>query len=167
MNLDPLKRCSTSLSPLDHVLGGGLVEASVVLLASSAGVGKTSLTLQALKGLGYSCLYASGEETQEQIANTARRLGATSPQVYVLAAQRLEKILAQAREMRAKAIAIDTIQKIACEDASGRAGSPGQIQEMRGAAGHLRQGERHVRVVGRARHQRWRRRRASSGRARR
>ena len=129
MNLDPLKRYSTSLSPLDRVLGGGLAEASVVLLASSPGVGKTSLTIQALKGLGHSCLYSSGEETREQIVDTARRLGATSPQVHVLTARCLEKILAQARETRAKTIAIDTIQTMACEDASGRAGSPDQIKK--------------------------------------
>ena len=129
IDIDPFKRYSTGLLPLDHVLGGGLVEASVVLLASAPGTGKTSLTLQVLKRLGHSCLYASGEETREQIADTARRLGAASPQVYVLAERRLEEILVQARETRARTIAIDSIQTIACEDASGRAGSPGQVKK--------------------------------------
>jgi DNA repair protein RadA/Sms len=124
-----LKRDLTGLPPLDHVLGGGLAEASVVLFAASPGLGKTSLTLQLLKGLGHRCLFASGEATREQIVETARRIGATSPQVHVLAEQRLEKILVHARELRARTIAIDTIQKIVCEDASGRAGSPGQLRE--------------------------------------
>lgn len=129
MNLTLPKRYSTGLAPLDHALGGGLVEASVVLLAAAPGTGKTSLTLQALAGLGHSCLYASGEDTREHIVETARRIGAASAQVYVLAERQLEKILAQARETRAKTIAIDTIQKITCEDASGQAGSPGQIKK--------------------------------------
>jgi DNA repair protein RadA/Sms len=108
MNTDPkpLKRYTTSLPPLDHVLGGGLVEASVVLLAAAPGTGKTSLSLQVLAGLGHCCLYASGEETLAQIVETARRLGAASSQVYPLAERCLEKIFTQAREMRAKTIRV-------------------------------------------------------------
>ena len=106
MNTDSklFKRYTTNLPPLDHVLGGGLVEASVVLLVASPGTGKTSLTLQALTGLGHGCLYASGEETQAQIVQTARRLGAASSQVCMLAERRLEKIFTQAREIDRKSV---------------------------------------------------------------
>lgn len=122
-------RDSTGLAPLDAVLGGGLVVASVVLLASPPGIGKSSLTLQMLVGLGHRCLYVTGEETIEQIAGTAHRVGAMSPRLHVLAERNLTKILAHARAMRAQTIAIDSIQKMVCEDVNGRAGSPGQLKE--------------------------------------
>lgn len=122
-------RDSTGLPPLDHVLGGGLVVASVVLLASPPGIGKTSLSLQMLNGLGHRCLYVTGEETREQIAGTARRIGALTPRLFVLCERDLATIFAHARSMRAQTIAIDSIQKMICEDVTGRAGSPGQLKE--------------------------------------
>ena len=122
-------RDSTGLPPIDHVLGGGLVAASVVLLASPPGIGKSSLTLQMLAGLGHRCLYVTGEETREQIAGTARRIGALTPRLFVLCERDLATIFAHARSMRAQTIAIDSIQKMICEDVSGRAGSPGQLKE--------------------------------------
>jgi DNA repair protein RadA/Sms len=122
-------RDSTGLPPLDHVLGGGLVAGSVVLLASPPGIGKTSLTLQMLAGLGHRCLYVTGEETREQIAGTARRIGALTPRLFVLCEHDLARIFAHARAMRAQTIAIDSIQKMNCDDVNGRAGSPGQLKE--------------------------------------
>jgi DNA repair protein RadA/Sms len=122
-------RDSTGLAPLDHVLGGGLVVASVVLLASPPGVGKTSLTLQMLDGLGHRCLYVTAEETREQVAATARRIGAASKKTYVLVERNLEKIFAHAHAIRAQTIAIDSIQKMLCEDVDSRAGSPAQLKE--------------------------------------
>lgn len=122
-------RDSTGLPPLDNVLGGGLVAASVVLLASPPGIGKSSLTLQMLAGLGHRCLYVTGEETREQIAGTARRIGALTPRLFVLCERDLATIFAHARAMRAQTIAIDSIQKMICEDVGGRAGSPGQLKE--------------------------------------
>jgi predicted ATP-dependent serine protease len=122
-------RDATGLAPLDHVLGGGLVVASVVLLASPPGVGKTSLTLQMLDGLGHRCLYVTAEETREQIASTARRIGAASKKTYVLVERNLEKIFAHAHALRAQTIAIDSIQKMVCEDLDSRAGTPAQLKE--------------------------------------
>ena len=122
-------RDSTGLAPLDHVLGGGLVVGSVVLLASPPGIGKSSLTLQMMVGLRHRCLYVTGEETREQLAATARRIGAVSNQLYVLVERDLAKIFAHARAIRAQTIAIDSIQKMICVDVNGRAGSPGQLKE--------------------------------------
>jgi predicted ATP-dependent serine protease len=121
-------RDSTGLPPLDHVLGGGLVVASVVLLASPPGIGKSSLTLQMLAGLRHRCLYVTGEETREQIAATARRIDAVSNRLYVLAERNLARIFAHARTMRAQTIAIDSIQKMQCDEVKGRAGTPAQVK---------------------------------------
>jgi DNA repair protein RadA/Sms len=122
-------RDSTGLPPLDHVLGGGLVVASVVLLASPPGIGKTSLTLQMLVGLGHRCLYITGEETEAQVAATARRIGAVSERLYVWHERDLARIFEHARLMRVQTIAIDSIQKMLCTDVNGRAGSPLQLKE--------------------------------------
>lgn len=122
-------RDSTGLPPLDHVLGGGLVAASVVLLASPPGIGKSSLTLQTLAGLGHRCLYVTGEETLEQLSGTARRIGALTPRLFVLVENDLTKIFAHARSIRAQTIAIDSIQKMHCVDVGGRPGSTTQLKE--------------------------------------
>lgn len=122
-------RDSTGLPPLDHVLGGGLVVASVVLLAAPPGCGKSSLSLQMLNGLGHRCLYVTGEETQEQVAATARRIGAASSKIYVIVERNLSKIFAHARAIRAQTIAIDSIQKMLCEDLDSRPGTPAQLKE--------------------------------------
>lgn len=120
---------STGIPALDHVLGGGLFVGSVVLLASPRGIGKSSLTLQMLDGLGHRCLYVTGEETRAQIAKTARRIGAASTKIYPLVERDLDKIFAKARRIRAQTIAIDSIQKMMCKDVNGRPGSPGQLKE--------------------------------------
>ena len=121
-------RNSTGLPPLDHVLGGGLVVASVILLASPPGIGKTSLTLQMLNGLGHRCLYVTGEETRAAVAATARRVGAASSKIYVVVERRLDKIFEKARAIHAQTIAIDSIQKMICDDVAGRAGSASQLK---------------------------------------
>ena len=122
-------RDSTGLPTLDYVLGGGFVTASVVLLAAVPGCGKTSLSLQMLHGLGHRCLYVTGEETREQIAGTARRIGAASDSIFVFVERRLDKIFTKSREKRVRAIVIDSIQKMLCDDVSGRPGSPSQLKE--------------------------------------
>jgi DNA repair protein RadA/Sms len=122
-------RDSTGLPPLDYVLGGGLVVASVVLLASPPGIGKTSASLQMLNGLGHRCLYVTGEETREQVAATARRVGAASKKIYVLVERDLSKIFAHARAISAQTIVIDSIQKMVCEDLDSRAGTTAQLKE--------------------------------------
>jgi DNA repair protein RadA/Sms len=122
-------RVSTGLPGLDHVLGGGLVEASVVLLASPPGIGKTTLTLQMLHGLQQRGLYVTGEETEGQVAATARRIGAVSNRVYLYAERDLDNIFMHARAMRAQVIAVDSIQKMLCPGVSSRAGSTSQLKE--------------------------------------
>lgn len=124
-----LKRDSTGLPPLDHVLGGGLVRASVVLLASPPGIGKTTLSLQMLDGLCHQALYVTGEETEGQVATTARRIGVALNRIYVYAERDLNNIFAHARALQVQTIAIDSIQKMVCADVNGRAGAVAQLKE--------------------------------------
>lgn len=101
----------------------------MVLLAAPAAVGKTSLTLQTLAGLGHRCLYITGEETREHVEETARRIGALTPLLSVRSEQNLASIFTHAREMRSRTIAVDSLQTLTCEDVNGRRGSPTQIKE--------------------------------------
>src|SRR5256712_11774966 len=80
-----LERMPTGVSELDRALGGGLVAAQVVLLGGDPGIGKSTLLLQTLASLSQSVLYVSGEESAEQIALRARRLGLDSGGVRRLA----------------------------------------------------------------------------------
>jgi DNA repair protein RadA/Sms len=105
-------RVPTGFPALDRVLGGGLVEGSTTLLAGRPNTGKRMLTLQVLDWLGCRCLYVTGEETREQVAATAQRIGALSSRIYVLSERRLGVILEHAHSMRAQVIAIDTIQTL-------------------------------------------------------
>ena len=124
-----LWRLSTGLPSLDYVLGGGLVMASAILLAAPTDIGRTFLTLQMLDNLGHRCLYVMGEETREQVAAIARHAGITSNRICVSAERSLEKILADAREMRVQGIAVDSFQKIISDDAKGAIGSVAQLRE--------------------------------------
>lgn len=119
---------STTIGPLDAVLGGGVVDGEVILLASPPGSGKTSLTLKALVGLGHRCIYASAEETKNQIAVTAHRIQTVSPDLFLMHEQDLEKIFRKARKFKVNTIAIDSIQKMVCTDIKGRPGSPTQLK---------------------------------------
>jgi len=124
-----LQRISTGLPSLDHVLGGGLVVASVVLLVSPPKMGETSLMLQMLNGLQHRCLYVTGEETREQVAATASRIGVASSRIAVLVERNLETIFAHAQEMRVQTIVVNSIQTMLCDNANGQAGSTTQLKE--------------------------------------
>lgn len=125
---DLLNRIPTGLPALDYVLGGGLVEGSTTLLAGRPGAGKSTLTLQLLNGLGQPCLLAIGEEPREHVEKRRRRVGALSNQICMLFESRLEEIIAQARVMQARVLAIDTIQTLICAGVKGRAGKPAQLR---------------------------------------
>jgi DNA repair protein RadA/Sms len=129
MIITDFRRALTGLHPLDHMLGGGLVAASVVLLVGPPGVGKSTLSLQLLAGLGHRCLYASGEETREHLEGRAQRIGALTPRLSVLSERNLATIFTHAREVRAQTVVVDSIQTLVCTDVNGRSGSPTQLKE--------------------------------------
>src|SRR5688572_29067568 len=73
-------RVATGVPEFDRVLGGGLVPGAVVLIGGDPGIGKSTLLLQALAEIGHNrkVIYVSGEESPQQIALRARRLGVDS-----------------------------------------------------------------------------------------
>jgi DNA repair protein RadA/Sms len=129
-------RFATRIGELDRVLGGGLVPGSLVLLGGDPGVGKSTLLLQALDGLAKDgpVLYVSGEESVEQSALRASRLGVREKALHVLCETELERILSIADEGKPRALAVDSVQTVFSSALGSIPGSVGQVRE---AAGRL------------------------------
>jgi DNA repair protein RadA/Sms len=124
-------RNTTGIKELDRALGGGVVPGSVVLIGGDPGIGKSTLLLQALKGLSLSgkVLYVSGEESPEQIKMRADRLDANSGDILLLPETCLESILTAAEETSPKTIVIDSIQTVFSLELPSAPGSVGQVRE--------------------------------------
>ncbi len=127
-------RLESGLGEIDRVLGGGLVPGSVVLLGGEPGIGKSTLLCQLLAGIGSQgedrkLLYASGEESVAQTALRARRIGAASDSIIVVAETQLERILVHAANIGPSVLAIDSIQTTHSSQLDSIPGSVGQVRE--------------------------------------
>ncbi|MDO8281613.1 MAG: DNA repair protein RadA [Thermodesulfovibrionia bacterium] len=125
------ERTSTGIAELDRTLGGGVVMGSVVLIGGDPGIGKSTLILQALKGLTKigKLLYVSGEESPEQVKMRADRLNIKSDDIILLPETSLEGIMTVAQAINPKVIVIDSIQTIFSHELPSSPGSVGQIRE--------------------------------------
>ncbi|HTD28902.1 MAG TPA: DNA repair protein RadA, partial [Xanthomonadaceae bacterium] len=124
-------RTLTGIGEFDRVLGGGLVEGSVVLVGGDPGIGKSTLLLQALASLGsrLSGLYVTGEESLAQVAARGRRLGLSLDGLDALAETCVERILTQAQAAKPKLIVADSIQTLWSEQLTAAPGSVSQVRE--------------------------------------
>jgi len=130
-------RCETGLPGLDRVLGGGLVAGSVVLLGGEPGIGKSTLLLQAGRGLAAQdrdVLYASAEESAAQVRLRGERLGIREGRLFVLPETDVARIVEEAEARRPAALIVDSIQAV---QLSGMASSPGTVSQVRASAGEL------------------------------
>src|SRR5437868_7739770 len=103
------RRIATGLDEFDRVLGGGLVAGGVVLLGGDPGIGKSTLLLQACAALGavHRTLYVTGEESVEQVALRAGRLGLVNAPVELLAEVQLEAIVAAIGSHAPQVVVVD------------------------------------------------------------
>ncbi len=126
-----IERTPTGISEFDRVLGGGLVEGGVVLIGGDPGIGKSTLLLQVLCHLGKNAqaIYVSGEESPQQIAMRAKRLGLDASSVELLAEINLEKILATLQTHKPNIAVIDSIQTVYSEALQSAPGSVAQVRE--------------------------------------
>ena len=125
-------RISTNISEFDRILGGGLVQGSLVLIAGDPGIGKSTILLQTSGELaknGQKILYVSAEESASQLKLRANRLGIKSDSLYIYPQTNLESIRQQIDELKPDTVVIDSIQAIYAQSISSSAGSVSQIRE--------------------------------------
>lgn len=130
-------RVDTGMGELNRVLGGGLVRGSYILLGGDPGIGKSTLLMQVagkIAGQGNSVLYVSGEESVEQTALRAQRLGVRTHQVKVASESRLTSIMDLAKKQKPTVLIVDSIQTIYMPEITS---APGTVSQVRECAGQL------------------------------
>lgn len=132
------ERIKTSIGELDRVLGGGLVQGSVVLIGGDPGIGKSTLLLQTAEMLAAGknqVIYISGEESVDQIRLRATRMGVRQNSIQLAATTNVAEIINSIAPQKAPTIVIiDSIQTMFIDDLSS---APGTVSQVRAAAGEL------------------------------
>ena len=154
VSVEEVPRFSTASGELDRVLGGGLVDGSVVLIGGDPGIGKSTILLQTLCAIAqrFPALYVTGEESQQQVAMRARRLDLPQDRLKVMTETCIESIIATARaeaQGHGHRLDPDHLHRAAAVGTWRRGPGPRE----RGAAGALCQAERHGDLPRRPRHQ--------------
>ena len=130
ISLTSENRFSIGLNEVDRLLGGGMVEGSMILLGGEPGIGKSTLALQIPLGCpSLKTLYVSGEESPRQIKMRAMRLGGDASSCSILSETILENILEQAARVAPDLLVVDSIQTIYSEALDSSAGSVSQVRE--------------------------------------
>ncbi|WP_290697800.1 DNA repair protein RadA [Amphritea sp.] len=136
VNLDEMPRFASGSSELDRVLGGGLVPGSAILIGGHPGAGKSTLLLQTMCSLAQrmSALYVTGEESLQQVALRAQRLGVNSNNLKMLSETSVEQICTTAEQLKPKVLVVDSIQVMHVDDVQS---APGSVSQVREAAAYL------------------------------
>lgn len=129
----PVCRFLTDMKELDRLLGGGIVPGSLTLIAGDPGIGKSTLLLQiseALASQKKTVLYVSGEESVEQTALRAKRLGVESENLFILSDTQFSGIKAQIEMLKPSILIVDSIQILYKQEISSAPGSVAQVREL-------------------------------------
>ena len=128
---------SSGVGELDRVLGGGIVDGSVLLLAGEPGVGKSTLLLEvaakAARG-GARTLYITGEESAAQVRLRAERTGALEPKLLLAAEVELAAVLTHIEAVNPDLLVVDSVQTIGCSDVDS---TPGGVTQLRAVTAAL------------------------------
>ncbi len=135
ISIENCSRTPTGLNELDRVLGGGLVDGSVVLIGGDPGIGKSTILLQTMTFLGANstALYITGEESLQQVAMRARRLGLAQDKMRIMSETVVENILATAKKERPSVMVVDSIQTVYSDALSSAPGGVSQVRECAAA----------------------------------
>lgn len=126
---DRSERFSSGDAELDRVLGGGIVEGSVILVGGEPGIGKSTLLLQMALGLSHKVLYVSGEESEQQVQMRARRIGIKNEECYLLTATATQEIFQQIKSQDPDVLIVDSIQTLHSQHIESAPGSVSQIRQ--------------------------------------
>lgn len=137
IDVEAAARMPSGFGEFDRVLGGGIVPGSMVLVGGEPGIGKSTLLLQVAARVAAAAgpvLYASGEESEQQVKERGRRLDVDGAELYLLAETCLERLLEAVGRVRPVLLVVDSIQTIYSLHLASAPGSVGQVRE---AATHL------------------------------
>ncbi|MDE6025967.1 MAG: DNA repair protein RadA [Lachnospiraceae bacterium] len=127
-------RIKTGISELDRVLGGGIVEGSLVLVGGDPGIGKSTILLQMCRNLvqetGTEVLYVSGEESLSQIKMRAERIGSFTKDMKLLCDNDMDNISEAIKKSMAKVVIIDSIQTVLASEVGSAPGTVTQVREV-------------------------------------
>ncbi len=124
------RRLLTGIGELDRVLGGGLMEASAILVGGEPGIGKSTLMLQLAPRLApRKVLYIAGEESPNQIRERAMRLGIGADNLRLFPETGLERIISVIEYEKPAMVIVDSIQTVSSEEYQSSAGTITQIRE--------------------------------------
>ncbi|MCD7714864.1 MAG: DNA repair protein RadA [Lachnospiraceae bacterium] len=135
IELSTESRVTTGMGEFDRVLGGGIVQGSLVLVGGDPGIGKSTLLLQMCRNLaanGKRVLYVSGEESLQQIRMRAQRMGDFSDNLKIFCETNLADIREMLSTERPDIAIIDSIQTMYHEEVSSAPGSVSQVRESTG-----------------------------------
>lgn len=136
VSAEELPRVGTGIGELDRVLGGGLVQGSVVLISGNPGAGKSTLLIQVMCRLAvqHKALYVTGEESLSQVAMRARRLDLPMDDLQIMSETSCERLIAQWNEIKPALVVVDSIQVM---HTSLNESSPGGVAQVRESAAQL------------------------------
>lgn len=126
---DKNQRFSSQDAEFDRVIGGGIVQGSVVLMGGEPGIGKSTLMLQVALKLGIKVLYVSGEESEQQVQLRAQRIGIKNQSCYLLSATQTQQIFKEVQTVEPELVVIDSIQTLHSELIDSTPGSVSQIRQ--------------------------------------
>lgn len=121
-------KIETKSGEFNTVLGGWLVQGSIVLLSGEPGIWKSTLSLQLGGWIKEDIIYVSGEETLSQVSSRAKRLGIEWSNMSLLAENNLENIIATLEKNKSNIVILDSISVMYSNEVNGTAGSIGQVR---------------------------------------
>ena len=126
------QRLDTGINELNRVLGGGIVKGSLTLISGAPGIGKSTLLLQSANNIAKKygkVLYVSGEESEEQIKIRGDRLGAVSPELFIISETDVSNIELHIQNLSPIFVIVDSVQTLFKKSISSAPGSVSQVRE--------------------------------------